>query len=392
MLCPAIGILAALTVPGLDVQSQTRNVFESVAFDVTLGGPGADTGNAVVELADGFVVVGYAEFNRQNGIDTYLVRLNANGDTLWTRTYGEAGDDHGWDIVATDDGGFTIVGFTEQTSSGEEDVYVLHTDAMGETVWMQTFGYEKGERAWSMQATPNGDVVIAAQTTRSDEGNIDAYLLRVNKSGQLVWSQVVGGEGIDRVFSVAAMADGGFAFTGFSTATLTSPRDVYVICVDADGNLAWEKRFEGPETDTGHGIIAADDGVLVTGYGASRGAGGNDVYLIRMAGDGSVLWRREIGGAGDDRAMMSATRLGGGFATIGYSDRLGDWDIYLIEIDASGGVISESVLERTGPDRGVMVRTTRDGGYIVTGGVMPTPPPAESWDLIVLKTNGINNK
>jgi hypothetical protein len=243
-----------------------------------------------------------------------------------------------------------------------------------------------------MQPAANGDVVIAAQTTRSDEGDLDAYLLRVDKNGRLVWSQVVGGEGVDRVFSVAAMANGGFAFTGFSTATLDAPRDVYVVCVDSLGKLVWEKRFEGPKDDTGHGIIAVEDGVLVTGYGSSLGAGGNDVYLLRLAGDGSVVWRREIGGSRDDRAMMSATRAKGGFITIGYSDRLGDWDFYLIETNGNGVVISESVLERAGPDRGVMVRSTRDGGYVMTGAIMPMPPPSGSFDFIVMKANSLANR
>ena len=342
---------------------------EMIEFEQRFGGPGNDIGNAIIELTDGgYAAVGYTDAGDARGIDVLLVRLDVKGEVVWTQTYGDVGDDYGSDLVEMDDGGFFIIGYTNSTPGGDEDALVIRIDETGSFRWRRRFGREQAERAWGLEPTPDGGLAIAAQTRSAGAGDWDAYLLRLTAGGDPMWSLIVGEAGPERIVDAALAEDGGFVFVGTIATEPDAPRDLYFIRLDSFGKGVWERAYGGPEDDVAHGVVAVGDGgFLVTGYGRSFGAGGNDVYLVYLADDGVIEWRNEIGGPGDDRAMMSIQRPEGGFMTIGSTDAGGELDVLLLETNTSGERVSDRTLEFPGPDRGVMIRSTRNGGYIMTG-------------------------
>lgn len=357
---------------------------ELIAFDYRFGGPGNDVGNAIIELAGGgYAAVGYTDAGDARGIDVLLVRLDVNGQVVWRQTYGDEGDDYGWDLFERDDGGFFIVGYTNSTPGGDEDVVLIRVDETGAFRWRRRFGAEQAERAWSLEPTPDGGMAIAAQTQSAGAGDWDTYLLRLTAGGDPMWSLVTGEAGPERILDAALAEDGGFLFVGTTATGPDAPRDLYFIRLDSLGKSLWERAYGGPGDDVAHGVVSAGDGgFLVTGYGNSFGAGSNDVYLLCLADDSVIEWRNEIGGPGDDRAMMSIRRAGGGFMTIGYTDAGRAWDVLLLETDESGERVSERTLAFPGPDRGVMIRPATDGGYILTGAFAS---PAGGTDFGVIK-------
>jgi hypothetical protein len=345
--------------------SMERETAPPAGFEQTFGGPGTEVGNSLLELPDGgYLIVGYSSSFGAGDDDVYLVRTDGRGTTLWTKTHGGPGNDLGWDILPTASGGFVITGFTNSEGAGGDDILLLATDDKGDLLWSHTFGGEAGERSWALESTEDGGYVITGQTESWGAGDWDVYIVRTDGAGETVWTQTVGGPGVDRVFDGVRTDDGGFAFAGMSREEPDSDLDAYLVKLDADGKVVWERRYGGAEDDIGHGLLAIDDGgFLVTGYGRSFGAGGNDVYLIRTDPEGEVLWQREIGGPSDDRAMMSAADGKTGFVTIGYSD----WDATLYGTREDGSLVWSETFESAGQDRGVMVQRSTDGGYVFTG-------------------------
>jgi hypothetical protein len=312
-------------------------------------------GNAVIELRDGgFAAVGYGDFGRGSGTDVLLVRFDAAGDTLWTRMYGGESEDVGWDVVEVPDGGFFIAGYTEAPGPGREDVLVLRVD----------------------------EIVIAGESEQGQQQGRDAYLIRMSGAGEVRWENVVDAAGDQRVYSVARTSDGAFVSTGTSAAEGETNRDVYVVRVTGDGDLEWSRSFGSAPDDVGHGVLGLTDGdVLVTGYDATHSNGDRDVYLMRLAANGDLIWWRHDERPGEDRAMMSALRAGG-YVTVGFSMALVGFDIVVLESDADGRVQTRTMLERTGNDRGVMILCLRSGDYVLTGTVGGSD--SSTGDFVVL--------
>jgi hypothetical protein len=341
----------------------------STQHEFILPTPGLGVGNAVIELrGGGFAAVGYADFGQRTGTDVLLVRFDAAGDTLWTRSYGGEREDFGWDVVESPDGGFFIVGYTEAPTAGREDVLVLRVDPSGAPLWERTFGEAGRDRAWSATLAADGGIVIAAESESMARGGRDAYLIHVGSDGTARWIRRVDVPGDQRVYHVARTDDGAFVVTGTTAEDPDTTRDVYVVRVDAEGDLVWTRSFGGAPDDVGHGVMALDSGeVLVTGYGATRSNGGTDVYFLRLDATGNLRWWRHDGGVDDDRAMMSAPRPDGGYVSAGFTMGSTGSDMVVLESDANGNVQTRTVLVRSGFNRGVMIVAPRGGGYVLAG-------------------------
>jgi len=138
---------------------------QTIEFEQLLRGFGPAVGNAVIELrSGGFAVVGYAENRGAGHIDAWLIRLDPQGDTLWTRRYGGPGNDWGWDVRESEDGGFLVAGSTDGTEGGDKDAWLFRTDEAGELMWERRFGGQGEEEAWALERLEDGGVLLLAQT------------------------------------------------------------------------------------------------------------------------------------------------------------------------------------------------------------------------------------
>ena len=381
----AVSVLIAALALASPVLSQAPL---STQREFILPTPGLGVGNAVIELrAGGYAAVGYADFGGDNGTDVLLVRFDAAGDTLWTRSYGGEREDFGWDVVEAPDGGFFTAGFTEAPTAGREDVLVLRVDSSGELLWERTVGGPGRDRAWSATLAEDGDIVIAAESEQNGREERDAYFVRMSDAGEVRWAKAVDGAGDQRVYSVARTSDGGFVATGTTAEPGATNRDVYVTLISGDGNLVWTRSFGGAPDDVGHGVLGLPGGdVLVTGYDGTHSNGDRDVYLMRLdANGGLLLWQHE-GRPGEDRAMMSALRAGG-YVTVGFSMASTGFDMVVLESDADANVQTRTVLERAGNDRGVMILTRRTGEYVLTGTIGSSASSTGNFVVLWLARN-----
>jgi hypothetical protein len=361
------------------------------AFRHLIGGPGTEVGNTVRELpGGGYIVVGYTSSFGAGEEDVYLVRTDAAGDTLWTRTIGGPGNDFGWDIRRTRDGGYIVVGFTNSFGAGGDDVYVIRTDAEGAALWTRTYGGTGDELAWAFHETSDGEYVIAAQTTSYGAGERDLYLIRIDAGGGVVWTHTAGGPGIDRVFGTEPTSDGGSVFAGITSNEAAGPLDATLVRVDSAGDVVWARNYGGEGSDVGHSVaLAPDGGFLLVGYTDSFGAGNNDIYLVRTDGAGAVLWTKTIGDAGDDRAMMGAPMTGGGYAIAGYASGGAEyWSAKVTAVSEDGEVLWSESFGSPGTDRGVMLQETADGAFIFTGGIWRESDEAPDLFLAKIPAGG----
>ena len=335
----------------------------------TYGGTSYDYSYSVQECASGgFIIAGVTESFGAGRSDVYLIRTDANGDTLWTKTYGGTDSDYGKSVQECASGGFIIAGGT--MSFGTADVYLVKTNSDGDTLWTKTYGGTGFDRGESVEECAGGGFIIAGCTSSFGAGFQDVYLVRTNSNGDTLWTKTYGGIHWDEGYSVQECAEGGFIIAGYTESFGAVYKDVYLIRTDADGDTLWTKTYGGTDYDWGESVQeCADGGFIIAGHTKSFGAGKYDVYLIKTDADGDTLWTKTYGGIHWDYGESVQECTDGGFIIAGctYSFGAGGSDVYLIRTDTDGDTLWTKTYGGTISDYGFSVQECDGGGFIIAG-------------------------
>ena len=307
----------------------------------TYGDAGSEGGFSVQQTYDsGYVIAGHTNSLGAGGNDVYLIKTDAGGDVQWSKTYGGAADDGGCSVQQTADSGYIIAGYTMSFGAGEGDIYLVKTDANGDTQWTRTFGGSHADEGCAVEQSTDGGYIIAAGTTSFGSGNWDAYVIKADANGDTLWTRTFGGPYKDEGYSVQQTSDGGFITTGATELDVGHVPDVYLVKTNADGDSLWTRAVESPDGAYGWSVRqTADSGYVIAGTAYIPGRG-DDLYLVRTNVAGDTLWTRTFGGDSSDYGW-SVDRTGdGGLIVVGITKSFGagDGDVYLIKADSLGNV------------------------------------------------------
>jgi hypothetical protein len=346
----------------------------------TIGGPASEEGNSLIQTSDGgYAITGYTKSFGTGELDVYLVKLDANGNLQWTKTIGGKKEDVGTSLIQTSDGGYAIAGFTISFGAGEWDVYVVKLDAKGNLQWTKTIGGPASEEGYSLIQTSDGGYAIAGYTKSFGAGGWDVYVIKLDAKGNLQWTKTIGGPGEEIGNSLIQTSDGGYAIVGTTGSFGAGEADVYVVKLDANGNLQWTKTIGGPESEIGNSLIqTSDGGYAITGYTKSFGTGELDVYLVKLDANGNLQWTKTIGAKNKNYSKSSLIQTSdGGYAIAGYTESFGagEWDVYVVKLDRNGDACcAVSQTSQVGSGGRLGSATPSIGG----GGKLTAPTPTTS--------------
>ena len=368
-----------------------------VTFQKTYGGTALDWGNSVKHTSDGgYIIVGGTESFRAGGADVYLIKTNANGDTLWTKTYGGSKDDQGVSVIETNDNGFAITGYYSITDS-IQGLYLLRTNSLGDTLWSRIFGNIGGSLGYSIQQTFDNGFIITGYTSEFGAGEYDVYLIKTNSNGDTLWTKTYGGNNFDYGISICQTLDSGFIIIGstesYGVVGGGGLDHVYLIKTNSFGDTLWTKVYSGTEDDDANSVQQTNDGGYIIG-GATNSFSANvdfDFFLIKTNSTGNTSWAKTYGGIGDDQGVYVIQTTDGGFALIGQTNSFGagGYDIYVIKTNSNGDTLWTKTYGGTGDDNGNSIEQTSDGGYIITG--CSYSFGAGAGDLYLIKTDSLGN-
>jgi outer membrane protein assembly factor BamB len=335
------------------------------------GGSYSDIGRYVIQTTDGsFLAVGRTVSYGAGNFDVYLIKTNSTGDTQWTRTYGGVSEDWGYATVETMDGGYAVVGYTDSYGAGQEDVYLIKTDAEGDVLWTRTYGGSELDKGRSVIQLGDGGYAVAGYTESYGAGEVDLYLIRTDSIGDTLWTRTYGGVSSDYGYSVVETADGGFAVVGGTSSYGAGVRDAFLIRTDSNGDRLWAKTYGGYNDDSGFSLAqVSDGGFIVAGYTRSYGAGERDVYVVRTDADGDTLWTKVYGGIFNDYGWSVALSTQGGYIVAGETESYGagGYDVYLLMMDADGDTLWTVTYGGNNYDNSYSVSRASDGSYIAAG-------------------------
>lgn len=279
-----------------------------------LGGAEYDAIISVELTPDGgYILAGYTSSNNgdvagfHGDQDAWIVKLSNTGNIQWQKCIGGTSRDGAWSITNSPDGGYTFTGHTASTDGdivfnhGERDIMVGKLDAAGNIRWIKTFGGSRGEWSNSITPAPGGGYVIAGYAfsgngdLSANYGLNDIWIIKINEQGNLQWQKSYGGSDFEDPYYIAPASDGGYVVAGRTRSvdgdiTVTYGfNDYWILKLDVNGNLQWEKSLGGSKQDIGHSIQeTADGGFIIAGTSYSgdgdvtTNLGQSDAWIVKL--------------------------------------------------------------------------------------------------------------
>lgn len=319
-------------------------------------------------------------------IDSYAQEIE------WEKSFGSFTEDSVLDFVQLSDGSIVSVG--KQFFWGDpptyHDTWIIKTSVSGEEIWQRSFGGYGLDVYNSIDTCSDGGFFVTgftnSQSENPNDSNRDFYLTKCFDNGNAEWSMFYGSEGSEVAYDGIQTVDGGFIAVGNSNAAGQyvsenfGGNDVWVVKVDEDGELAWEKSFGGSGSERGHAIIpAVDGGFIVVGLTSSNdgdvaeNAGAYDSWVFKIDSSGELQWEMTFGGGGDDFFQKIENHPDGGYVVLGQttsndgdvSNNHGESDVWLARISNEGELIWEQTYGGDEEDIGQAIKGTSDGGFVV---------------------------
>ena len=363
-----------------------------ITFEKLFGGTNTESAYRVAICRDGgYITAGYTRSLGPGIASLHLIRTDIYGEQLWEAVIGGTMVDKAYAVAVTNEGEFVAVGSTTSFGAGQEDILVVKLDSSGNKLWQKTFGGAGFDEGWDIRQTTDGGYIISGVSNSFGAKFFDAILLKIDSEGNEQWKKLYGGSSTDVGFCIRQTADGGYAFLGQTLSSGEGQGDFYMVKTDANGNTEWEQTYGDSLPEEGRYFsITNDGGYILIGKTESYGAGGEDIYVIKIDAAGNMLWSKTYGGNEKDTGKSIEQTSDGGYI-IASSSRSFNWinpNAWFIKTDNNG---TQQWAENYGGwhhDHGHHILPTADGGYIATGHFNRAESQKEDTYLLKLDSNG----
>jgi hypothetical protein len=381
------------------------------------GGSLDDEARSVINTSDGnYCIVGYAKSTNGDvlnhhvappGIpdgDVWLIKLDTLSNLTMNKCFGGRDGEIGNSVIQTFDKGYLIGGETDSNDGdingglhgGAIDFWIIKTDSMGIIQWQKCLGGTHNDEGYdAIQLSDSGYIITGY--TNSNDGDItgnhggaaDLLVVKLNKLGVKEWAKTIGGGFYEEGVSCTQTSDSGILIAGNTDSNdgdvsglHNNSEDVWVLKINLQGQIEWQKCYGGSSTDFANKIILSNDGgfyISATTYSNDFDVAGqhgtNDFWVFKADSVGTIQWQKCYGGANFESGRAISPTSDGGFVLSGIamiddgmvSGTHGSDDCWVVKIDSVGNFEWGKALGGTGNESANSIVQTPNGGYIVVG-------------------------
>ncbi|HSD62374.1 MAG TPA: hypothetical protein VLB50_01215, partial [Ignavibacteriaceae bacterium] len=337
------------------------------------GGSGMEWGYYAEQTSDGgYIAIGRMDHGSLD-MDAWLIKTDANGDTLWTKTFGDTYIDEAYCVKQTMDGGYILCGMSTAFENAGEG-WLLKTDANGNQTWSHGFhptgnGTTDWDYFYDVHQLADGNFIVVGTAAYSSSISHQGWIVKVNSSGNQIWNKNYGGDYWQRLNAIEPTSDGGFIAAGDIHITYgdTTSQDGWLVKFDANGDTLWTRNFGGSQVDIFRSVQqTTDGGYIIVGEREPYWSSGYRAWLVRTDDNGNIVSNNTLGPG----ALFSIDKTSdGNYAAVGinFSQQTLD-DVWVIKINDNCDFLWETIVTPSNlDDIPLSIRLTSDGGYIISG-------------------------
>lgn len=362
---------------------------------LSIGGAGRDYAPSFLTLEDGIVVVGMTSSyglgdgggNRDGSHDFLAVKLDLDGNLVWGRTIGGPEDERGsYSVRPDNDGGLLLTGTSRSFGSGKTDLFIVKLDSQGNLVWSKAVGGVGAEGGMTTLAVADGYIAIG-DTDTFGAGKKDLLVVKLQPDGTLAWAKTYGGLE-DDVGSGIAQVDGGYILGGTIWSFGAGEADSGLIKIDTVGKVQWAKTIGGEKGEgvNWDGVRITEKGGIAFGdkTGSFEAKGNGALFGIEVNSAGDMVWSTMVDGPLED-AGWTMNQTTDGFILGGkLTDPQNGGDVIFIKLDQAGQYQWARKFGEAGLDEIEEIKPI-EGGYLMAGVTRMLEP---AGDFLIAKVNG----
>ncbi len=356
----------------LRLDSQTGGLL----WERNYGAGGGERGYSIVQDVDGFyIIAGFTASFGEGGLDAWVVKISpSSGDTVWTHTYGTEDDDKAEDIIVVNDSLYLICGFDASHFTAKE---IKSSD--GTVSDSMDFSIKRldmvalDDRGYGIALDSSGFYVITGYSGTYETGE-DALIVKYDPQiHDTVWTKLYGGSGNDGCYAVSVDRIGYYVLAGFTESEGAGGKDFWVLKISPlDGDTIWTRHYGGSGDDVAKGIAIDDDNnYIIVGYTKSYGAGGGDLWILKInSQNGDTIWSRIYGGSEFEGGNGVAVDTSGDYVVCGNTwtyDPGNLENVWILKINHETG---DTLWTKSYGDEGGQcafdVIVDRDGNYVIS--------------------------
>ncbi|MGV7106200.1 T9SS type A sorting domain-containing protein [Flavobacterium sp. U410] len=423
-----------LTTTLLTVSCVTVLSAQDILWEKSYGGKHAEYLYEAIPTPDyGFILAG-SSVSGKNGnkeelnkgdLDYWIWKMDEHGNLDWQKSFGGNQTDLLQSIALTNDGGFILGGTSAsdkgsdktEACKGQEDFWVVKLNAKGQELWQRTIGGSGMEKLLSIAPTRDGGYILGGSSSsdqlksttgvldpfgksENSKGNLDFWVVKLDKNGTIAWQKTIGGRYMDELRSIHEIQSGGYILGGYSNSPVSGNKteenpglgDYWVVQLDEQGEIAWQKVYGGEQDDNLTVLIPTQDGGYLLGGSSNSEPGhvktksngsGTDFWVVKLDETGGIVWQQTYNYGKKDILTSLIENPDGSFLIGGYAqseveksgsnplvspkDKEGINDYIALKIKADGEELWSKTVGSKGDEVLKKVLETRDGGYLLCG-------------------------
>ena len=371
------------------------SALNSQIFQRSYGRAGSETGTCVQSTLDGNYITSAFTTTQGSGYeDVYLLKTDTAGKLLWSKTYGGSLSDKAYFVSTCTDSGFIITGATSSFGAGNYDLYLIRTDSLGNLLWSTAIGGSGDDYGWNVIQTNDGGFLAAGYTHSFGNGSWDGYLVKTNAAGVLQWTKVFGGNGDDDFYGLAKTSDGGYILTGSSATHSVGSSDTWLVKLDANADTVWTRLYGKITEDAGNAVIqTADGGYMVAGdIHTTLTTGGHNASLLKTDSQGDLQWVRVYGSnPGSEIGYAVRQAPDGGYFLLGNTGAYGSGsqDILLVKASSVGALLWAKTYGSLYIEDAWYFHPLKNNGNVIVGTMQTVA--AGQFDVFLVSTDSLGN-
>jgi len=405
----------------LAVFSSAQNF--TISNQTTFGGDQKDYVSSVIYTSDHSILVSgttksgatgdKTEVNR-GGFDFLVVKYDLEYNEIWQKTIGGDAYDNSFDAIELSDASYLLAGFSASGISGDKtdpligaaDYWLIKLDPNGEILWQKVYGAEGSNSINRILELNDGSIIVCGTSnadisgvkTENSKGGTDYWIIKIDTNGNIIWDRTIGSDASEYYPDVLKDENEDLYIVGYTFGNISGDKtennydnsqDVWVVKMDTDGNIIWDKTIGSNETEYS-ALAVYNSGYIYIAMGSDGEIGGlkteanfnstngyTDTWLVKLDLDGNLIWDKTIGGIGpdgpsdivalDNEHILLSNGSSSNISGNKTEDRIGHGDNWLVNIDVNANIIWDKTIGGLDGDYGARIALINENQFILAG-------------------------